>query len=123
MGKLGFLGATIKGYNCAGVSSVASGLIMRELERVDGGFRSATSAHSSLAMQAIAEFGSEQQKERWLPGMASADLVGCFALTEPEAGSDPASMTTMAREEGSSYVISGAKTWMFVSPSLPSFLF
>lgn len=119
MGELGLLGATIQGYGCAGVSSVASGLITRAVERVDSGYRSGYSVQSSLAMGAIEEFGSEELKERLLPRMAKGELLGCFGLTEPNHGSDPGSMETVAREHPTKkgyYSLSGAKTWITNSP-------
>lgn len=119
MGELGLLGATIKGYGCAGVSSVASGLITRAVERVDSGYRSGMSVQSSLAMGGIEEFGSEEQKERFLPGMAKGKILGCFGLTEPNHGSDPGSMESMAKPHPSKegfYSLSGSKTWITNSP-------
>ncbi|TGZ80265.1 acyl-CoA dehydrogenase NM domain-like protein [Ascodesmis nigricans] len=119
MGELGLLGATIKGYGCAGVSNVASGLITREVERVDSGYRSGMSVQSSLAMGGIEEFGTEEQKERFLPGMAKGKIIGCFGLTEPNHGSDPGSMETVARPHPSKegvYLLSGSKTWITNSP-------
>ncbi|EXJ96151.1 glutaryl-CoA dehydrogenase [Capronia coronata CBS 617.96] len=119
MGELGLLGATIKGYGCAGVSSVASGLITREVERVDSGYRSSMSVQSSLVMGPIEQFGSAEQKDRWLEKLAQGELVGCFGLTEPNHGSDPGSMETTAKphptKEGY-YSLSGAKTWITNSP-------
>ncbi|KAI5776838.1 glutaryl-CoA dehydrogenase [Geopyxis carbonaria] len=119
MGELGFLGATIKGYGCAGTGHVASGLITREIERVDSGYRSAMSVQSSLVMGGIDEFGTEEQKERFLPVMAKGTSVGCFGLTEPNHGSDPAAMETTAKchptKEGV-YLLSGSKTWITNSP-------
>lgn len=124
MGKLGFLGATIKGgWGCAGVSSVAYGLITREVERVDSGYRSAMSVQSSLVMHPIASFGTQEQKDRWLPQLARGDLVGCFGLTEPNHGSDPDGMETKAvKQSDGSYVITGAKTWITNSPIADLFL-
>jgi glutaryl-CoA dehydrogenase len=119
MGELGFLGATIQGYGCAGVSSVASGLITRAVERVDSGYRSGYSVQSALAMGGIEEFGTEELKERLLPQMAKGKLLGCFGLTEPNHGSDPGSMETVARPHPSKkgyYVLSGSKTWITNSP-------
>ncbi|KAF2012172.1 glutaryl-CoA dehydrogenase-like protein [Aaosphaeria arxii CBS 175.79] len=119
MGDLGFLGATIQGYGCAGVSSVASGLITRAVERVDSGYRSGYSVQSALAMGGIEEFGSEELKERLLPQMAKGKLLGCFGLTEPNHGSDPGSMETIAKPHPSKkgyYVLSGSKTWITNSP-------
>ncbi|KAA6411361.1 MAG: glutaryl- dehydrogenase [Lasallia pustulata] len=119
MGELGLLGATIKGYECAGVSSVASGLITREVERVDSGYRSGMSVQSSLVMGGIDEFGTQEQKEKFLPGLAKGKILGCFGLTEPNHGSDPGSMETTAKPHPSKegYLsISGAKTWITNSP-------
>ncbi|KAL6167514.1 hypothetical protein ACJQWK_06936 [Exserohilum turcicum] len=119
MGELGLLGATIKGYECAGVSSVAGGLITRAVERVDSGYRSGYSVQSSLAMEGIKEFGTEELKERLLPKMAKGQLLGCFGLTEPNHGSDPGSMETVAKEHPSKkgyYSLSGSKTWITNSP-------
>lgn len=119
MGELGFLGATIKGYGCAGVSSVASGLITRAVERVDSGYRSGYSVQSALAMGGIEEFGTEELKERLLPDMAKGKLLGCFGLTEPNHGSDPGSMETTAKPHPTKkgyYSLSGAKTWITNSP-------
>jgi len=98
MGELGILGASIKGYGCSGVGYVSYGLITRELERVDSSYRSAFSVQSSLAMYAIYKFGSEEQKEDLLPKMAAGNLIGCFGLTEPDAGSDPGSMASNAKK-------------------------
>ena len=119
MGELGLLGATIKGYECAGVSSVASGLITREVERVDSGYRSGMSVQSSLVMGGIDEFGSKEQKEKYLPGLAKGKLLGCFGLTEPNHGSDPGSMESTAKPHPSKkgYLsLSGSKTWITNSP-------
>lgn len=117
MGELGLLGATIQGYGCAGVSSVAYGLIAREVERVDSGYRSAMSVQSSLVMHPINEFGSEEQKEKWLPRLAKGEAVGCFGLTEPNHGSDPASMETTATEApDGGYILNGSKTWISNAP-------
>ena len=119
MGELGLLGATIKGYDCAGVSSVASGLITREVERVDSGYRSGMSVQSSLVMGGIDEFGTKEQKDKFLPGMAKGKILGCFGLTEPNHGSDPGSMETTARPHPSKegYLsLSGSKTWITNSP-------
>ncbi|KAG8957603.1 hypothetical protein FRC03_009980 [Tulasnella sp. 419] len=123
MGQLGLLGATIKGYGCAGVSSVAYGLIAREVERVDSGYRSAMSVQSSLVMHPIAEFGSEAQKEKYLPRLAKGEIVGCFGLTEPNHGSDPAGMETVASEApGGGFVLNGNKTWISNAPVADLFL-
>ena len=116
MGEMGFLGATIDGYGCAGVGYTAYGLIAREVERVDSGYRSAFSVQSSLVMYPISLFGSDAQKENYLPKMARGDWVGCFGLTEPDAGSDPASMRTRAKAVDGGYVLNGSKTWITNSP-------
>jgi glutaryl-CoA dehydrogenase len=112
MGSLGLLGSHLSGYGCAGRSAVEYGLAALELEAGDSGLRTFVSVQGSLAMSAIYKFGTDAQKERWLPGMAAGELIGCFGLTEPEAGSDPASMTTTARQEGGGWVINGAKRWI-----------
>jgi glutaryl-CoA dehydrogenase len=119
MGDIGLLGATIKGYGCAGVSNVASGLITRAVERVDSGFRSAMSVQSALVMGGIDMFGTAEMKERYLPDMARGKLLGCFGLTEPNHGSDPGSMETTARPHPSKqgvFLISGSKSWITNSP-------
>ena len=119
MGELGLLGATIKGYGCAGVSSVASGLITRAVERVDSGYRSGMSVQSSLVMGGIAEHGTAEQKEKFLPEMAKGKLLGAFGLTEPNHGSDPGSMETIAKPHPTKkgyYSLSGSKTWITNSP-------
>ena len=116
MGALGFLGPTIDGYGCAGVNHVAYGLITREIENVDSGYRSCMSVQSSLVMYPIHAFGSEAQREKYLPGMAKGEIVGCFGLTEPDHGSDPGSMVTRARKVDGGYRISGAKMWITNSP-------
>ncbi|GAQ04828.1 glutaryl-CoA dehydrogenase, mitochondrial [Aspergillus lentulus] len=119
MGELGLLGASIEGYGCAGASTVASGLITKEVERVDSGYRSGMSVQSSLAMTGIYEFGTQEQKDRFLPQLAKGKLAGCFGLTEPNHGSDPGSMETTAREHPTKkgyYLLSGAKTWITNSP-------
>jgi glutaryl-CoA dehydrogenase len=116
MGELGILGATIKGYGCAGVGYVSYGLITREIERVDSSYRSAFSVQSSLAMYAIYQFGSEAQKEDLLPQMAAGNLIGCFGLTEPDAGSDPGSMGSNARKVEGGYKLNGSKTWITNAP-------
>ncbi|XP_050350804.1 glutaryl-CoA dehydrogenase, mitochondrial [Nymphalis io] len=118
MGELGILGCTIKGYDCAGVSSVTYGLITRELDGVDSSYRSAMSVQSSLAMGAIYMWGSEEQKQKYLPKMAKGDLVGCFGLTEPNFGSDAGGLVTRAKYDSKSkcYVLSGSKTWITNSP-------
>ena len=119
MGELGFLGATIRGYGCAGVSSVASGLITREVERVDSGFRSGMSVQSSLVMGGIDAFGTQEQKDKYLPDLAKGKLIGCFALTEPNHGSDPGGLRSTAKPHPSreGYLsLSGSKTWITNSP-------
>ena len=116
MGELGILGASIKGYGCAGVGYVSYGLITREIERVDSSYRSAFSVQSSLAMYAIYKFGSEEQKEDLLPEMAAGNLIGCFGLTEPDAGSDPGSMASNAKKVEGGYKLNGSKTWITNAP-------
>jgi glutaryl-CoA dehydrogenase len=116
MGEMGFLGATLEGYGCAGVSYVAYGLIAREVERVDSGYRSAFSVQSSLVMYPIWAFGTEDQRQRFLPKLRSGEFVGCFGLTEPDAGSDPGSMRTRARAVDGGYLLNGSKTWITNSP-------
>ena len=116
MGELGLLGATIKGYGCAGVNYVSYGLITRELERVDSGYRSTMSVQSSLVMYPIDAFGSEQQKEKYLPQLATGELVGCFGLTEPDSGSDPGSMRTRAKKVAGGYQLTGCKMWISNAP-------
>jgi len=112
MGSLGLLGTHLSGYGCAGRSAVEYGLAALELEAGDSGLRTFVSVQGSLAMSAIHKFGTDAQKEHWLPGMAAGELIGCFGLTEPEAGSDPAGMTTTARQDGGGWVIDGAKRWI-----------
>ncbi len=116
MGEMGFLGATLDSHGCAGVGYVAYGLIAREVERVDSGYRSAFSVQSSLVMYPIWAFGSEDQKDRFLPKLRSGEFVGCFGLTEPDAGSDPASMRTRAKAVDGGFVLNGSKTWITNSP-------
>jgi glutaryl-CoA dehydrogenase len=116
MGELGFLGATLEGYGCAGVNYVSYGLISREVERVDSGYRSAFSVQSSLVMYPIWEFGSEDQRQKYLPKLRTGEFVGCFGLTEPDAGSDPASMRTRAKKVDGGFVLNGSKTWISNSP-------
>jgi len=116
MGALGFLGSTIDGYGCAGVNNVSYGLIAREVERVDSGYRSAMSVQSSLVMHPIHAYGSDEQRERYLPRLGKGVIVGCFGLTEPDHGSDPGSMVTRARSSNGDFVLSGAKTWITNSP-------
>jgi len=112
MGELGLLGANIHGYGCAGLSSSAYGLIMQELERGDSGLRSFVSVQGALCMYPILTFGSEAQKEKYLPRMARGELIGCFGLTEPDHGSDPGGMETRARRDGDDYVLNGSKAWI-----------
>ncbi|KAI8137902.1 glutaryl-CoA dehydrogenase [Fennellomyces sp. T-0311] len=116
MGELGLLGSTIEGYGCAGASSVAYGLVTREVERVDSGYRSAMSVVSSLVMHPINTYGTEEQKQKYLPGLAKGTTLCSFGLTEPNHGSDPASMETTARKEGDHYVLNGSKTWITMAP-------
>lgn len=118
MGELGILGCTIKGYDCAGVSSITYGLITRELDGVDSSYRSAMSVQSSLAMGAIYMYGSEEQKQKYLPRMAKGELVGCFGLTEPNHGSDAGALVTKAKYDAKSksYILNGSKTWITNSP-------
>jgi glutaryl-CoA dehydrogenase len=116
MGSLGFLGAPLEGYGCAGIGYVAYGLIMRELERVDTAFRSACSVQTSLAMTSIYAYGSEAHREKYLPRMAKGELLGCFGLTEPDHGSDPGSMTARARKVEGGYLLSGTKLWITHAP-------
>merc|ERR1712100_345884 len=116
-GELGMLDVTIpEEYGCAGLSSVAYGLVAREVERVDSGYRSAMSVQSSLVMHPIHEFGTEELKQKYLPRLATGEIVGCFGLTEPNHGSDPGGMETRARRDGSDYLLSGSKTWITNSP-------
>ncbi|GGB50797.1 glutaryl-CoA dehydrogenase [Tistrella bauzanensis] len=117
MGALGLLGCTLpEEYGCAGLSYVAYGLVAREVERVDSGYRSAMSVQSSLVMHPIHAFGNEETRRKYLPRLATGELVGCFGLTEPDAGSDPASMRTRARKVDGGYEVSGTKTWITNSP-------
>ncbi|RSM58598.1 acyl-CoA dehydrogenase [Actinoplanes sp. ATCC 53533] len=115
-GKLGLLGMHLTGYGCAGASAVAYGLACLELEAADSGVRSLVSVQGSLAMYAIWKYGSEEQKQRWLPGMAAGELIGCFGLTEPDHGSDPANMATRARRDGDDWVLTGGKMWITNAP-------
>ena len=115
-GEMGFLGATLEGYGCAGVNYVSYGLISREVERVDSGYRSAFSVQSSLVMFPIHAFGSEEQRQKYLPKLRSGEHVGCFGLTEPDAGSDPASMRTRAKTVDGGFLLNGSKTWITNAP-------
>ena len=112
IGELGLLGMHLTGYGCAGTSATSYGVACRELEAADSGLRSFVSVQGSLAMFPIWKFGSDEQKERWLPGMARGELIGCFGLTEPDSGSDPASMKTRARRDGSDWILTGTKMWI-----------
>jgi glutaryl-CoA dehydrogenase len=112
LGKLGLLGMHLEGYGCAGTNAIAYGLACMELEAADSGIRSLVSVQGSLAMYAIWRFGSDEQKERWLPQMASGEMIGCFGLTEPDFGSDPGGMRTNAKRDGSDWLLNGTKTWI-----------
>jgi glutaryl-CoA dehydrogenase len=112
MADLGFFGASLQGYGCAEMSNVEYGLVMQELERGDSGLRSFVSVQSGLVMYPIFAFGSEEQKQRWLPALQKGEALGCFGLTEPDAGSNPAAMRTRARKDGDSYVLNGEKMWI-----------
>lgn len=116
MGQAGILGATLQGYGCAGVNYVSYGLMMRELERVDSGYRSMASVQSSLSMYAIYAYGSDAQKEKYLPKMATGEWIGCFGLTEPDHGSDPGGMETHAKKVEGGYLLKGSKMWITHSP-------
>ena len=116
MGEMGFLGSTIDGYGCAGTNYVSYGIIAREIERVDSGFRSMASVQSSLVMYPIHAFGTEAQRQKYLPKLATGEWIGCFGLTEPDHGSDPGSMVTRARKVDGGYAVSGAKMWITNSP-------
>jgi glutaryl-CoA dehydrogenase len=116
MGALGFLGSTIEGYGCAGVNNVSYGLVAREVERVDSGYRSALSVQSSLVMYPIYEFGSEEQRQKYLPKLATGEWIGCFGLTEPNFGSDPGGMITHAKKTDGGYVLNGNKMWITNAP-------
>jgi glutaryl-CoA dehydrogenase len=122
MGKAGLLGATIQGYGCAGVNYVSYGLIMRELERVDSGYRSMVSVQSSLSMHAIYAYGNEQQKQKFLPKMATGEWIGCFGLTESNHGSDPGSMSTRATSSDGGVILNGSKMWITNSPVADVFI-
>ena len=116
LGALGMLGSTIEGYGCAGLNHVCYGLVAREVERVDSGYRSAMSVQSSLVMHPIHAYGSEQQRQKYLPKLATGEWVGCFGLTEPNHGSDPASMVTRAKPVDGGYLLKGSKMWITNSP-------
>jgi glutaryl-CoA dehydrogenase len=122
MGNYGLLGPTINGYGCSGVNYVSYGLIMREIERVDSGYRSCASVQSSLVMYPIYQFGSQEQKDRFLPYLAKGDLIGCFGLTEPDHGSDPSGMKTRATLQGDYYILNGSKNWITNSPIADIFI-
>ncbi len=121
-GAMGFLGSTIEGYGCAGLNYVSYGLVAREVERVDSGYRSAMSVQSSLVMYPINAYGSEAQRQKYLPKLATGEWVGCFGLTEPNHGSDPAGMTTRARAVDGGYLLTGAKMWITNSPIADVFI-
>jgi glutaryl-CoA dehydrogenase len=112
MGELGFFGATLKGYGCAEMNNVEYGLVMQELERGDSGLRSFASVQSALVMYPIYAFGSDEQKDQWLPALRAGEKIGCFGLTEPDAGSNPGAMRTRARRDGGEYVLNGEKMWI-----------
>ena len=122
MGKVGLLGATINGYGCAGANYVSYGLIMREIERVDSGYRSCASVQSSLVMYPIYKFGSLEQKDKYLPELAKGNLIGCFGLTEPDHGSDPSGMKTNAKFKDGNYILNGSKNWITNSPIADVFI-
>src|SRR5947207_3768585 len=111
-GELGFFGASLKGYGCAGMSNVEYGLVMQELERGDSGIRSFVSVQSALVMYPIYAFGSEEQKQKWLPAMQKGEKIGCFGLTEPGFGSNPGGMKTRAKKSGNEYILNGEKMWI-----------
>src|SRR3954463_14576468 len=112
MAELGFFGANLEGYGCAGMSNVEYGLIMQELERIDSGVRSFVSVQGALVMFPIHAYGSEEQKQKWLPRLQSGKAIGCFGLTEPDFGSNPSGMRTTAKRQGDSWVLNGEKTWI-----------
>src|SRR6478752_914568 len=117
MGELGLLGLTLpEEYGCANASYTAYGLVAREVERIDSGYRSMMSVQSSLVMHPIYAYGSDEQKRRYLPKLARGELIGCFGLTEPDAGSDPGAMRTVAKKDGTGFRLSGSKTWISNSP-------
>src|SRR5260370_11355588 len=111
-GELGFFGASLKGYGCAGMSNVEYGLVMQELERGDSGVRSFVSVQSALVMYPIYAFGSEEQKQKWLPALQKGEKIGCFGLTEPGFGSNPGGMLTRAKKSGNEYILNGEKMWI-----------
>jgi len=112
MGELGFFGANLEGYGCAGMSNVEYGLLMQELERGDSGVRSFCSVQGALVMYPILTYGSEEQKQRWLPKLQTGEAIGCFGLTEPGFGSNPGGMQTTARQDGGGWILNGEKTWI-----------
>tara|TARA_B100000524_G_scaffold345156_1_gene243384 strand:- start:917 stop:2074 length:1158 start_codon:yes stop_codon:yes gene_type:complete len=122
MGQMGILGPTIKGYNCLGDSYLTYGLIAKEIEAIDSGYRSMFSVQSSLVMNPINKYGSEEQKNKYLPELASGNMIGCFGLTEPDHGSNPAGMITNAQKDGNHYILNGSKTWISNSPIADLFL-
>ncbi len=122
LGAIGLLGAQINGYGCAGVSSVAYGLIAKEIEAIDSSYRSSLSVQSSLVMQPIFDYGNENQKQKWLPQLAKGNIIGCFGLTEPDHGSDPSSMQTNAKKVKGGFVLNGSKNWISNSPIADLFL-
>jgi len=122
MGSIGLLGPTINGYGCAGVNYVSYGLIMREIERIDSGYRSCASVQSSLVMFPIYKFGSQEQKDRFLPELSKGNMIGCFGLTEPDHGSDPSGMKTRAVFKDGNYILNGSKNWITNSPIADVFI-
>ena len=122
MGNIGLLGPTLNGYGCAGVNYVSYGLIMREIERIDSGYRSCASVQSSLVMFPIYKFGSQEQKDKYLPKLAKGNIIGCFGLTEPDHGSDPAGMKTKAIFKDGNYILNGSKNWITNSPIADIFI-
>ena len=122
MGKIGLLGPTINGYGCANVNYVSYGLIMREIERIDSGYRSCASVQSSLVMHPIFKYGTQEQKDRFLPELAKGNLIGCFGLTEPDHGSDPSGLKTRAILKGDYYILNGSKNWITNSPIADVFI-
>lgn len=122
MGNMGILGPTIKGYNCLGSSYLTYGLIAKEIEAIDSGYRSMFSVQSSLVMNPINKFGTDHQKNKYLPELRSGNMIGCFGLTEPDHGSNPAGMVTNAQKDGNNYILNGSKTWISNSPIADLFL-